>query len=71
MSRLGGAVPRAVRVTAVAGGAVTEAVVEATAVVVPGPRIASACPTNPMQGPVLLRGYPVPCVTWRDPSPFT
>jgi hypothetical protein len=70
VSHRGGAVPHAVGVTAVAGGVVTDTA-EATAVAVSAPRIASARPAISVKGVVLRRGYPVPGVTWRDPSTFT
>lgn len=70
MSRhLRSAVPHAVGMTAVAGRVVTAGAQAATGVV-PVPRIPLARPANSVRR-VLLRGYPVPGVTWRDPSPFT
>lgn len=63
-------VPHAVGMTAVAGRVVTDGV-QAAAAVVPVPQIPSARPANSVKGRVLLRGYPVPGVTWRDPAPFT
>lgn len=63
--------PRTDGGTAVAEGLGVTDSVEVTAVVGPVTRNASVRPTISTKGVVPLQGYPVPGVTWRDPSPFT